>query len=277
MYGFHIIKVTDKQEALNPTLEDVKEDIQKLLTAQVGESEFREYVYDKYSSIVRAANITAYNESAEKQLPVRETGFFTQEDIVAPMSDNPMVMNKLFRLSKSDVSQVETIDGVNYIFEVADVEESRIPSLDEVLAIVKANYISIESTKLAVEKAQAAMEEQDIKAAATKFGVNYVTTPEFIRIQQVPGIGMNLDLNDMVFSAGAGKFIATPFVNGSTVYAVFVNNIIEPDMEDFADYASMLKNEIFAIKSEEALSSYLETLREQAKIEISPFYENLFN
>ncbi|MCD8492838.1 MAG: peptidyl-prolyl cis-trans isomerase [Geovibrio sp.] len=91
MYGYHIIKAEEKKEASKPALEEVKEDIKKLLTAQAGEAEFREYVFGRYTAIVRAANITAYNGTAEKQLPVRETGFFSAEDIVEPVSANLML------------------------------------------------------------------------------------------------------------------------------------------------------------------------------------------
>lgn len=276
MYGYHIIKAEEKKEASKPALEEVKEDIKKLLTAQAGEAEFREYVFGRYTAIVRAANITAYNGTAEKQLPVRETGFFSAEDIVEPVSANPDVMNKLFRLSKSEVSQVETINGVSYIFEIADVQESRIPEFDEVRSVVQTDYIRAEAVRIAAAKAEEAMKEADIKAAADKLGSTFTTTPQFIRVQQIPGIGMNLELNDMIFEAGAAKFIARPFVNGSSVYAVYVNEIAEPSMDELKDYAAMIKNELLMTKSDEALKAYLDEAKAKAKIEISPFYENLF-
>lgn len=276
MYGFHIIKSEEKKEANKASLEDVKEDIRKLLTAQAGEAEFREYVFGKYTEIVKAANITAYNSTAEKQLPVRETGFFSAEDIVEPISANPDVMTKLFRLSKSEVSQVETINGVSYIFEVADVQESRIPEFNEARQAVTTDYVNAEAVKIASEKATEAMAEANIKAASEKTGITYTTTPQFIRVQQIPGIGMNLELNDMIFAAGAEKFIARPFINGSTVYAVYVNEIIEPSMDELKDYADMIKNELLVTKSDEALKSYLDTAKADAKIEVSPFYQNLF-
>ncbi|MGE4498159.1 MAG: SurA N-terminal domain-containing protein [Deferribacterales bacterium] len=276
MYGYHIIKAEEKQEARKPTLDEVKEDIKKLLTEQSGEAEFREYVFGRYTAVVKAANITAYNSTAETQLPVRETGFFSEADMVEPVSANPDVMAKLFRLSKSEVSQVETINGVSYIFEIADVQESRIPEFEEVRAAVEADYIRVEAVKLASAKADEAMKEADIKAAADKLGTTFTTTPQFMRSQQVPGIGMNLELNDMIFAAGTGKFTARPFVNGSSVYAVYVNEVAEPSMDELKDYADMIRNELLMTKSDEALKAYLAEAKAKAKIEISPFYENLF-
>lgn len=276
MYGYHIIKVEEKVESQAISLDDAREEIRRALTVQAAQGEYREYVFNRYTAIVRASNITAYNAESDNKLPVRETGFFSATDIVEPLSGNPTTVDRLFRLSKSEISQVESINNVSYIFEIADIKESRIPEFEEVRQAVTVDYVNAEAVKLAVAKAEEAMQDADIQAVSRKLGLNYTTTPKFVRVQQIPGIGMNLDLNDSIFRTEGGKFIAQPFVNGSNVYIVFVNKITAPSADELKDYADMIKSELSVIKSEEALKAYLETQRAAAKIEISPFYEYLF-
>ncbi|MCD8492836.1 MAG: hypothetical protein LRY51_13580 [Geovibrio sp.] len=55
-----------------------------------------------------------------------------------------------------------------------------------------------------------------------------------------------------------------------------MNEIAEPSMDELKDYAAMIKNELLMTKSDEALKAYLDEAKAKAKIEISPFYENLF-
>jgi peptidyl-prolyl cis-trans isomerase D len=276
MYGYHIIKVDEKSTSQSISLDEAKDEIRRALTVQAAQGEYREFVFNRYTAVVRASNLTAYNAESDTKLPIRETGFFAATDIVEPISGNPTTIDRLFRLGKSEVSQVETINNVSYIFEIADVKESRIPEFEEVRQAVTVDYVNAEAVKLAYAKAEEAMNATSIQAVSQELSLNYTTTPKFVRVQQIPGIGMNLDLNDAVFNTEVGKFITKPFVNGSNVYIVFVNDITAPSPDELKDYADMIKNELFVVKSNAAIKAFLDNLKSTAKIEISPFYEYLF-
>ncbi|WP_022851863.1 SurA N-terminal domain-containing protein [Limisalsivibrio acetivorans] len=272
MYGYHIIKVEDKVEEYDPTLDEVKGIIAKSLESDKLLSKFKDRVFEIYTEVVKASNLTAYNDTAEKKLDIEETGYFSQDQVVDPISGNPEAIKAIFGLAQSEVSQVTDIMGKKYIFEVVDIQEARVPEFSEVRNEVREDYIAEQALDIAKEEAENAIAEGSMEAAAEKLNLTYSTTPKFFRNDSIPGIGMNLELMDSAFSNEPGTFLEQPFVNGGNVFIVRVKEHEAPDMDLLADSRDEIETSIYSVKSETALNSYLDSKREKAEIEINPRY-----
>lgn len=277
-FGFHIINVEEYIPSTDPTLDEVKDEIAALIKDQKSASSFRTHVYDTYKAILDKSNITAYNEQAETPLPVREIKGLTAAGNVEPLNGMPAVAKRLLALTKSEISQVLEVGEPKMIFEMTEKYDSYIPELEDIKEQVTADFVKVKSLELAKAKAVEASELDTMDDAANTLKESYTTTPKFKRTDPINGLGMNARLMGDIFKAEPGDFIKDVYTVGSNVYIVQVKDIIKPDIATMDDQTKeQIKSSLFGVKSNQAVQSYVENLKANAKIEINPRYSQFYN
>jgi len=274
-FGFHIIKLTDKQEAKKMSFKDVKDTIKEQLTTERKAILYKEHLFALYKEIVKASNITAYNKTAEKKLEVKELPEFSVLDKPALLAAVPGQADRLFKLQKSEISQVITIQGKRYVFELISKTPSFIPEFDKLKGLIKEDYVAAESLKEAEKAASTAVKGGDMEKAAEVLSKSYTTTTAFKKKESIPGIGYNSKLADAIFRAKEGTFLKEAFTVGGKVYLLRLKKKIRPDMKELDKEKEQIRKDIYTIKSDEAFNSFITSLKEKAKIEISPEYKRL--
>lgn len=275
-YGFHIIMVTDKKEAVNPTLAEIKPQIIEAIKAERTAGAFRNEVYEQYKEIVNASNLTAFNQKKGGKLPIAEVKGITATGEGTPMAGMPDVLKSIMSLNKSEISQLIDVGERKFIFEMTEKYPSYIPKLENILPAVENDYK--EHKSLEITKAQAAELAKlgSIKAAAEKTGKAVVTPTAFTRNEPIQGLGLNNDLMDSVFKAKQGAFIAKPYDLGRKVYAVQVVSTAKPSLDRLAEQKEQIASALLGVKTGEALKDYLAALKKNAKIVVSPRYEQFY-
>ncbi|KAA0259229.1 peptidylprolyl isomerase [Deferribacter autotrophicus] len=268
--GFHIIKVYDYKPEKKLTLDEAKEQIIEKLKTLKKNAAFNEYVFNTYRDILKASNITAY-ALENKNIKVYETGYFSIFDNVPPIGNNIDLKNKLFRLDTAEITNIVDIQGVKYIFELEDRKDSYIPEFNTIKDEVTKDFIDDKAVELARQESENFLKKyKTINEIADKEKYSVTTTPYFKRTEPIPDLGINTDLSKDIFT-NKGKLLSTPYEMGDNVYIISVIDVKTPDYNKITkEEKDEIKNYILNIKQNEALSSYIDKLRNQAKIEINP-------
>ncbi len=268
-YGFHIIKVNKHVQGKDLKLDEAKNEIIDKIKKEKAKSAYRNYVLRTYKEILDASNISAYVANGNK-LPVKETKYFSIDEVVPPFDVTFNKKAKLFKLGISEISNIMEIGGKQYIFEVIDKKESYIPEFKDVKKKVKKDFIDSESIKLAEKKADELIKIGDIKKIAGKIKETYHTTPKFKRVEPIPEIGADSDLNTLIFASKSKRVLDKPYKSNNKVYIIQVNEIIEPDMKELEKEQDGIRNYILNIKQGEAFKAYVKKLRDKAEIHVNP-------
>jgi len=268
-FGFHIIKVTDHQKAKELTFQEAKDSIAEKLKKRNKEQYFNDRVFNIYSKILKASNISAY-QSKNDNITVHTTKYFNTYENVYPLEGKPDVKRQLFNLPEAEVSNVIDIGDKKYVFEVADRKDSYVPEFSKIEEKVRQDYIQEQSIQKARNYAEKLLKEnKNIESISDSVNKNYTTTPFFKRAESIPGIGINSKLTDNIFAAEMGSTLDKPYTVNSKVYLVELADIKTPDFPAEKDHPD-IRNFIANIKSEAALNSYISKLESKAEIWVAP-------
>lgn len=273
-FGYHVIKVEKKLEEKDLALDEVKQQIIEKIAREKEKAGFKAYVFDTYREILNEANITAYLKKNPGKLQVYETDYFSEDEKVAPFSEQGVVKNALFRLDIAEISSVQDINGKKYIFEVTDKKDSYIPQFDNIKENVKNDYLESKALELAKNKLDEELQKaSSIDELSKMFKVSVTITPSFKRLEPVPDLGSDSDMINDIFKAKKGVLKKVYTLNDRP-YAIEVVEVKKPDIGGLASEKEALQGFLLTIKQEEVLKGYIENLKNEAEIYIDPNLNN---
>ena len=216
-------------------------------------------------------NLSEY--SAEHDLETKYTDFFSQGDSLPGIGGDEKLRQVLFSLEGNEVSELMEVGGKFYLFQVAERAESYIPKMDEVAKEVEDKYIS----HLAVEKARASAElylndltqgkAWEELAKENKKAIEQ--TDFFQRRDPVPKIGSDPGLTlDLFKLNGKRRYPERVFQNDKGAFVVRWEGYKGIDNSKFDDEKEKYRFSLMQAKHNHLFESWLESLRNQADIEI---------
>lgn len=269
-FGYHIIKVEKKLEEKDLSFEEVKPLIIKNLKSEKEKASFNTYVFDIYRNILSESNITAYLKKNPNSIPVYETPYFSFDENVEPFGNDNKVKSNIFKLDTAEISSVVDLNGKKYIFEIVDRKESYIPALDEIKDTVKSDYIESKALELSKKVLEGELNiAKSVEEVAKKLKIAYTTTPPFKRLEPIPSLGSDSDLVNEIFKTKNGIIKKVYVLNGKP-HIIEVLSVEKPDMAGLSDEKENIKGFLLTLKQDEALKSYIESLKNRAKIYIDP-------
>ncbi|MBU4427244.1 MAG: SurA N-terminal domain-containing protein, partial [Proteobacteria bacterium] len=151
-FGYHIIKVEDVKEARTKALDEVRDQISKILL-KTGSAELaHEYALSLIDQMPYDADLAKY--TAERELKVMYTGDFSQDQRIPGIGGDDKLRKSLFSLRKGETSELLELKGKFYIFQIADRKESYLPEMAEVTDKLKNDYIAYRSAEEATAAAE---------------------------------------------------------------------------------------------------------------------------
>lgn len=196
-YGFHILKVLDKQGAHLQTFAEVKEQIreqlekQKLAAAQQTlandlERQLRESPQE-FEAVARKFGLEA-----------NETPLFRFNQAVPDLGNTEAFQNLAFQLRQGEVGIPITVPKGLAIVQVIEIVPEHLPKLAEVRALVEQDYRAARSQELAAEKARefaAQTKTADFKKTARAAGLAVKASKDFAPQDYVEGLGSGSQLS----------------------------------------------------------------------------------
>jgi peptidyl-prolyl cis-trans isomerase D len=195
-YGFHIVKVFDKQSAHLQTFEEVKAQIkdelerQKLADAQQSladdlERQLRENPQN-FPAVVRKFGLEA-----------KETPLFRYNQPVPDLGASEAFHNLAFQLRQGEVGTPITVPKGLAIIQLMEILPEHPPKLEEVRAAVEQDYRAAQSQELAAQKAAvlaARVGSGDFKEVARAMGLTVKESKDFTQRDNVEGLGSGSQL-----------------------------------------------------------------------------------
>lgn len=197
-------------------LKEVKKEITEVLVKQAATDMAQEQGLSLLDHMPYNADIAKY--AADNNLKTGSTDFFSIKEPIPGIGNDKRIKDKLFSLNKKDTTDLITLNGKFYIFQVMDKHIPRIPSLNEVMDRVKEDCIRKKALDRAKQEAEAFLERlkkgEKWDALIKEYHLKPVETPFFTRQGHVPGVAADPALNEKLFSLSKDRrFISKPYVN----------------------------------------------------------------
>ncbi len=149
-YGFHIIKVLDKETARTKTFDEVKESLARSHDAAAGRPAGQRQRRTSCAKAIRKSNKVSLDDLAKQyHLTVSETRPVSAVDPVLELGNSKEVKDAIFRLRQNELSLPLRTDRGYVVLSVKQIISAHQGSLEEVREQVVNELKQEESTKLA--------------------------------------------------------------------------------------------------------------------------------
>ncbi len=262
-YGFHIIRVDDKQDAHMKTLDEVKAEIEPILKQQKAQQLAQKQAED----LLQAAKAQGLDSAASaKGVPVVTSDFFGRKDLVPGLGPAPQFMDAVFTASeKSPPELASTSQGVA-VFQLLAVKPQSTPTFEEIRGRVEQEFLNERSNILLTQKTQElsdrAKTEHDLKKAAKELGAE-IKTSDFVSPDgQVPDIGSMTGQASVAFTLKPGD-ISGPINSGADGAVLQMLEVQAPSDTDFTAKRDQIRDTLLQSKEQELFGLFVSNLRDQ--------------
>jgi peptidyl-prolyl cis-trans isomerase D len=256
-YGFHIIRVDDKQEAHVKTLEEVKSDIEPILKHQMA----LQLAQRKADSLVKQARAQSFDAAAAAAgVPVITSDFFARRDMLPGLGPAPQFMDAVFMAQEdSPPDQASAAQGI-VVYQLLAIKPPATPSFEEVRTKVEDEFKNERSSTLLGQKVQElsdrAKAEHDLKRAAKELGATIKTSDLVLPDGQVPDVGSMSGQASVAFTMKPGE-ISGPISNGSDAAVLQLLETQPPSDADFAAKHDQIREQLLQEKQRERFELFV--------------------
>src|ERR1700687_5760813 len=259
-YGFHIIRVEDKQEAHLKTLAEVKSEIEEKVkqqkTARATEtaanallSQARTDGFDKAAAATRQAAVT--------------TEFFSRTDHLPGLAANPQFMDAVFNEADKAPPDVVQVPQGYVVFQLLAVKPPATPTFEEIRSRVESEFKNERAAFLLQQKTQElsdrAKAAHDLKKAAKDLGATVKTSDLVPPDGQVPDIG-SMSNASAIFSLKPGEISRRITAGGNGVVAQLLEKQSPTDQE-FVAKKDQIRQSLLEAKQNDLFGLFVTNLR----------------
>jgi peptidyl-prolyl cis-trans isomerase D len=268
-YGFHIIKVLDRETAHTKTFEEVRDTIVPIVLDEKVRQDAND-ISNQMAAAVRQSNRQSIDDLAKKfHLELGDTPPASVTEPVGDLGNSPELHQVLFQLRPGELSTPLQSDKGYAIVTVKNIEPAHQGTLAEVHDRVLSDYQQELSLQLAKSKADDLAKRtaagESFEAAAKALGLEPKTPASFARVGSVPDLGSAHQL-EAAFGAPVNQ-VSTPTQIGGAwvVYKVVAH---EPVIltELFAQH-DQIEQQLLQAKQGAAFDAFRTALEDRLKKE----------
>ena len=273
-YGFHIIKVLDKETAHTKTFDEVKDSIRAPLLLSKADKQAAD-IADKLSAAIRQSNKVSLDDLAKQfHLTVGETRPVSATDPVLELGNSKEVKDAIFGQRPDELSLPIHTDRGYLIVSVRGVLPAHQGTLEEVRDRVVADLKQEKSTDLARQKAEELEKRlksaEKFETAAKALGLDPKVSDLFARNGSISGAASGKQVS-AAFQMKPGD-VGQPLNLGASWFVYRVAEKQEPNPADFEKQKKDLTDQVLQTKRNlafEAFRTSLEArLRQEGKVRI---------
>ena len=275
-YGFHIIKVLDKENAHTKPFDEVKDSIRTPYLLQKVDQEAAN-IADQMSSQIRQSNKTTLDDLAQKyHLTVSETRPLAPNDPVLELGNSQDVKDEIIRLRPNDLSLPIRTDRGYVVLALKQTLPAHPGTLDEVRDKIIAELRLSKSEQLAQSKIADLVTR--VKAgtkfdvAAKALGLDPKTSELLARSGSIPGLG-NLKTLPSAFSMKSGE-VGGPVHMGASWVAYQIADKVEANPADFEAQKPKITDTLLQSKRDMAFDAFRialeDRLKQEGKLKLMP-------
>ncbi len=268
-YGFHIIKVLEKETAHTKPFDEVKDSIRApLMLAKADDQASR--VADHLSAAIRKSNKTALADLAKEfHLDVLQTRPVAATDPMLEFGNSNEVKDAIFRLRQGEVSQPIRTDRGYVVLSLKEILPTHQGSVEEVrdkviTAIKQEKALELAHSK-AAELSKRVKAGEKFDSAAKALALDPKTSDDFSRAASLPGVGSGKQVKE-AFNMKVGE-VSAPQNLGSNWLVYRIEARSEPNPADFEKQKKELTDQALSEKRSLAYEAFRSALEERLKQE----------
>ncbi len=268
-YGFHIIKVLDRETAHTKSFEEVRDTILPVLLDEKVREDANN-ISNQMASAVRQSNRQPIDDLAKKfNLELGDTPPASVTDPIGDLGNSPDLHQVLFQLQPGELSTPLLVDKGYVILTVKDKLPAHQGTLAEVRDRVLSDYQQEQSVQLARSKADdlakrtAAGEPFD--KVAKSLGLDVKSPDAFPRTGSIPDLGSGHQL-EAAFAMPVGQLSAPTQMSGAwIVYKVVAHQPVLP--ADLSAQKDQIQQQLLQAKQGAAFDAFRTALQDRLKKE----------
>jgi peptidyl-prolyl cis-trans isomerase D len=274
-YGFHIIKVLDKETARTKTFDEVKDSLRAPMQLQQADQQAADAA-DRLAKAIRQSNKVSLDDLAKQyQLTVSQTRPISPTDPVLELGNSKEVKDAIFRLRQNELSLPIRTDRGYVVLYVQQISPAHQGSLEEVHEQVVNELKQEEANKLAKTKAddlaKRAKAGEKFESAAKALGLEAKISELISRNDSISGAASGKQLGE-AFQMKPGD-VGTPMNLGANWMAYRVEAKDEPNPNDFEKQKKSLAEQLLQSKrgvAYEAFKTALDNrLKQEGKVKLT--------
>jgi len=259
-YGFHIIRVEDKQEAHLKTLAEVKSEIEQKVKQQKTEHAAETAA----NTLLSHARTDGFDvAAAAKSAAAVTTDFFSRTDNLPGLGASPQFMDAVFNEAEKAPPDVVQVPQGYVVFQLLAIRPPATPTFEEIRSKVEAQFKNERAGFLLHQKTQElsdrAKAEHDLKKAAKDLGAAVKTSDLVAPDGQVPDVGSMANAN-AIFSMKPGEISGPITAGGNGVVAQLLEKQAPTDQE-FAEKKDQIRQSLLENKQNDLFGLFVTNLR----------------
>ena len=268
-YGFHIIKVIDRETAHIKPLEEVRDAILPILLDEKVRQDGND-ISNQMAAAVRQSNRQPLEELAKKfNLALGEAPPATATDPIGELGSTPDLHQTLSQLRPGELSSPLQVPQGFVILTVKDIQPAHQGTLAETRDRVLADYQQDQSAELARTKAnelaKVAQAGTSFDKAAKSLGLAVKTSEPFSRTGTIPDLGSGRQV-EAAFGMPVGQVSPAAQVGGNwLVYRVVGHQPVNP--AEFTAQAEQIRQQSLQSKQSAAFDAFRTALQDRLKKE----------
>jgi peptidyl-prolyl cis-trans isomerase D len=268
-YGFHIIRVMDKETARTKPFEEVKDSLRAPLLLSQADKQASDTA-DQMSAAIRQSNKTSLDDLANQyHLVVGETRPVGAADPLLELGNSADVKDAIFRLRAGELSLPIRTDRGYVVLSLKNVQPAHQGTLDEVRDKVLTQLKREKSAELARNKAEELAKRvkagEKFDAAAKALGLEPKTSDTLARDGSIAGAASGKQLGP-AFNLKAGG-VGAPLNLGQNWLVYRVAEKEEPNPADFDKQKKELTEAVLQSKRSLAFEAFRTALEDRLKQE----------
>jgi peptidyl-prolyl cis-trans isomerase D len=268
-YGFHIIKVIDRETAHTRTFEEVRETIVPIILEEKVRQD-ASGITDQMASAVRQSNRQPVEDIARKfNLVVGEVPPVAATEPVGELGSTPDLHQALSQLRPGELSSPLQVPQGFVILTVKEIQPAHQGTLAEVHDRVLADYQQDQSLELARTKAnelaKRAQAGEAFDKAAKALGLEVKTPDAFSRTGTIQDIGSGRQV-EAAFGMPVGQVSPAAQIAGNwLVYRVVGHQPVNPS--ELAAQSEQIRQQLLQTKQSAAFDAFRSALEDRLKKE----------
>jgi peptidyl-prolyl cis-trans isomerase D len=262
-FGYHIIKVVEKQSAHTQTFQEVENLIRPTLLQRRAEQQAQELA-DKAFTLAKK-NKSFEQIASELKIGIQETPLFQQGGSIPLIGNSPEFSSKVFGLKEKEVGSPTRIPNGFALPQLVEIKAPYVPGLDEVRAKVEDALKASKSAELAKARAQEFADKAKTAAGLEKLAKSYSvevkTSEEFTRNGNLQDLGSSSPFDTFAFSSEVGG-ISQPIQVGQRQVVAQLKEKKAVNPEEFARAKDNLRQSLLTPKKDKMFQTYLDSVRE---------------
>jgi peptidyl-prolyl cis-trans isomerase D len=259
-YGFHIIRVDDKQDAHMKSLDEVKSEIEPILKHQKAQ----QIAQRQAETLLADARKSGLDAAAAKQnIPVITSDFFARNAMLPGLGPSTQFMDAVFSAAENAPPDVAPASTGAAVFQLLGVKPASSPTFDEIRTRVEDEFKNDQANTLLSQKIQElsdrAKAEHDLKRAARELGATMKTSDLVLPDGQVPDVGSMSGQASVAFTMKPGE-ISGPIRNNAEGVVIQVLDNQTPSDADFAAKRDEIRDQLVQGKQQERFALFVSNL-----------------